>query len=64
MSKSKSKSPLEWLAGANKPNALGYVAIDPQRWMAVEKEIDKAARRSRVSGAERRAIHRLLAGRA
>jgi len=28
-------SPLGWLAGDNKPNALGYTAIDPARWQAL-----------------------------
>ena len=40
----KTKSPLEWLAGANKPDGRGYVAIDPQRWAAMVREMDKAER--------------------
>lgn len=32
-------SPLNWLAGSNKPNALGYTEIDPARWDAVKREL-------------------------
>jgi hypothetical protein len=31
----KPQSPLDWLAGPNKPNALSYVEIDPRRWQAL-----------------------------
>jgi hypothetical protein len=35
--KPKAGSILDWMAGDNQPDALGYVAIDPARWAAVEK---------------------------
>jgi hypothetical protein len=40
--KRKPASPLEWLGGDNKPDALGYVAIDPTRWAAMASVMDKA----------------------
>jgi hypothetical protein len=36
-SRKNSKSLLNWLAGNNRPDALGYTAIDPKRWQQLMK---------------------------
>jgi hypothetical protein len=41
--KPKPVSPFDWLAGDNKPDALGYIAIDRVRWEAFVKMVKGAS---------------------
>jgi hypothetical protein len=55
----------DWLVLKNGRFVAGFAGSNAaERWIAVEKEIEKAARRSPpMSRAERRLIHALLNGR-
>ena len=38
------QSLLHWLAGSNKPDASGFTAIDPKRWEAIKRELERLLR--------------------
>jgi hypothetical protein len=48
------KRPLQWLAGDNRPNALGYTAIDPARGQTLRDWYHSPAARRERELAERR----------